>query len=291
MNTEHHPHHGSRRTRGVRNLRLAIAGLGVVALAACGSDDAKSAATTTATSPPTTPATTPETDATTPASTGDTAVADDLAEYCAVAVELDTTEDFPPSADLLTRYTESVPPELAAQAEAVKPLIAATSDPVAFFVTFADDDVAAAVADFDAFEGENCGIDKDDPPADGSSTEAEPGIPVIDVVATDYAFAVPPRATPGRTTFRLTNDGKEAHFMSINKLKDGVSVEDAIMSEDPSTVTDGSWETELAAPGGEDEEFLTLDLEPGNYALFCFIPGPTGDPHAFMGMQAELIVS
>ncbi len=121
--------------------------------------------------------------------------------------------------------------------------------------------------------------------------ETEAGVPTIDVVATDYAFTVPPRATRGRTSFVLTNDGKEAHFLSINKLMDGVTLDEAMMSEDPSTVTDGSWETNLAAPGGNDEEVITFDLESGTYALFCFIPGPTGEPHAALGMHAQIIVT
>ena len=46
----------------------------------------------------------------------------------------------------------------------------------------------------------------------------------------------------------------------------------------------------LAAPGGEDEEVMNVDLEPGNYAMLCFIGGPDGTPHAFMGMAEEFTV-
>lgn len=272
-----------------RQARLAMAALGIVALAACGSDDAKSANTSADTTASTTAPTTVESTAATTG--GSTSGGDDLTGFCAVANELNDSEEFPPSADLLTRYTELLPAELSDESAAVQPLIAATTDPVAFFNALAQDELEDAVASFDSYEEANCGIDHDDAPTDGSSMETEPGIPTIEVVATDYAFAAPPRATRGRTSFRLTNDGKEAHFLSLNKLKDGVTLEEAMMSEDPAAVTEGSWDTNLAAAGGEDEEVITVDLEPGTYALFCFIPGPTGEPHAFMGMQAQIIVS
>jgi len=44
-------------------------------------------------------------------------------------------------------------------------------------------------------------------------------------------------------------------------------------------------------PGGEDTEYLNIELEPGTYALTCFIPGPDGTPHAFTGMAVEITVS
>ena len=46
----------------------------------------------------------------------------------------------------------------------------------------------------------------------------------------------------------------------------------------------------MAAPGGDDEEVITFDLEPGTYALLCFIPSADGTPHTALGMHAELIV-
>lgn len=64
-----------------------------------------------------------------------------------------------------------------------------------------------------------------------------------------------------------------------------------MQAEDPSGMLEGDWSTNLAAPGGEDDEVITFDLEPGNYAALCFIPGPDGTPHAFMGMQKEFTVS
>jgi hypothetical protein len=88
----------------------------------------------------------------------------------------------------------------------------------------------------------------------------------------------------------LTNQGNEAHFLLVVKLAEGVALADAVQSEDDSMI-EGVWETGIAAPGGEDDEVITFDLAPGNYGALCFLPGPDGTPHAFMGMQKEFTVS
>jgi hypothetical protein len=69
-----------------------------------------------------------------------------------------------------------------------------------------------------------------------------------------------------------------------------VTLAQALESEDDSMI-EGFWETGVAAPDGEDEEVISFDLEPGNYGALCFISGPDGTPHAFMGMQKEFTVS
>ena len=50
-----------------------------------------------------------------------------------------------------------------------------------------------------------------------------------------------------------------------------------------------SWTSNLAAPGGDDE-VITLDVEPGDYGLVCFILSADGTLHALLGMQHELTV-
>ena len=110
------------------------------------------------------------------------------------------------------------------------------------------------------------------------------------MVATDYAFDIP-AVEAGRTSFVLTNDGHEAHFLLLVKLAEGVTLEQALATEDPTGMIEGEWDTGLAAPGGEDEEVITIDLEPGTYGALCFVAGPDGTPHAFMGMQKEFTVS
>ena len=171
-------------------------------------------------------------------------------------------------------------------------MVPVASDPVALYNAYADDEVSAAMDELEAFEAVTCGLEDDEEPeADGSSTEIEPDATRVDVVAKDYEFEVAPTLAAGRTSFVLTNQGEEAHFLLVSKLKDGVPMNEALAMEDPSGVIEGEWESGLAAAGGTDEEVITLDLEPGTYALLCFISNADGTPHAFMGMATEVVVS
>jgi hypothetical protein len=284
---------------------ISVVAAAALALAACGDDDDDAASEATE-SPGTTAAATATTEAV-PATTAPPAATDPAASpgsteaagsasgeagdpYCALVVEMFEQES-PPTADQLTQYQELAPAEIAdAIAVAAPPLVEAGENMVAFFSTYAVDDVEAAIAQIDAFENEACGVEHQDPtPPPGASREIEDGAARVDVVASDYAFEVPP-VEAGRTSFVLTNQGHEAHFLLIVKLAEGVTLEQAMASEDDSMI-EGMWETGLAAPDGTDEEAITFDVEPGNYGALCFVPAPDGTPHAFMGMQSEFTVS
>jgi hypothetical protein len=259
-----------------RRVALACTAFLVLA-AACGDDEDDSTGTT----------------ATTEAPTGDTTGGTGgNEELCALATEM-FNQETPPTAAQLEQYKTLAPDDISdAVNTAADALIPAGEDMVAFFNAFAEDDVEAAVEEIDAWETENCGIEHD--PAEmpeGSSDEIEDDANRVDVVATDYAFDMPATVEAGRTSIVLTNEGAEAHFILIVKLAEGVTLEDAMAVEDPTGMIEGEWDSGLAAPGGEDEEAITLDLEPGTYGALCFVPGPDGTPHAFMGMQQEFTVS
>ncbi len=222
--------------------------------------------------------------------------AGDLTEVCALAQELFGQQDFP-SNDQLESYADMAPPEIAAEVElAVTALTAGggfEANSIGTFAVFARDDVEGAIDAINAFEEENCGIphNEDQPPlAPGATTEIEPDANRVDVVAVEFDFQFDPNITAGRTSFVLTDDGAEAHFLGIAKLAEGVDLETALQSEDDSSI-EGFWETGIAAPGGDDEEVVTFDLEPGNYAMYCFIPTADGTPHAFLGMAVEFTVA
>lgn len=264
---------------------MACLAVSILAISACGDDDDD--ATTTAAAPATTaaPAATEAPPASEPAGEVDA--------YCALAEEMDQREDFP-TAEQMTRYIELAPAEIADAANtAASALIPVAGDMVASMAVFAQDDVELAIDEIDAYETANCGIRAEDDEGglpEGATEEIEADAARVDVVASDYAFKFEEPIAAGRTSFVLTNEGEEAHFLLVSKIKDGVTVEEALAMEDPEAVIEGEWETGLAAPGGDDEEVITFDLEPGTYALLCFISSADGTPHAFLGMQAELIV-
>ena len=289
---------------------IALGAAAALTLAACGDDDDDAASEATTAAPTTTEAapTTTEAPTTTaaptttesPTTTEASATADDTGTseetattddpYCALVVEM-FNQETPPTADQLAQYQEIAPEGIQDAIDvAAPPLIEAGEDIVAFFNAFAIDDVEAAVEEIDAFENEECGVEHEPSTLpDGASTEIEPDATRVDVTATDYAFDMP-AVEAGRTSFVLTNQGNEAHFLLIAKLAEGVTLEEAMASEDDSMI-EGFWETGIAAGGGADEEVITFDLEPGNYGALCFVPAADGTPHAFMGMQKEFTVS
>ena len=119
-------------------------------------------------------------------------------------------------------------------------------------------------------------------------------VPVVTVHASEFAFSAPKSIGAGQTTFRLVNDGKQLHHVTILKLAPGKTMKDveaAMKSEGPPP----AWITAVggpnaAIPGGTID--ATLDLAPGNYVLACFIPSPGEQmPHAAKGMVLPLTVT
>ena len=127
--------------------------------------------------------------------------------------------------------------------------------------------------------------------------EAAFKVPVVTVHAKDFAFVKPATIAAGQTTFRLVNDGKELHHLTIIKLAKGKTLADfqtAFKAMKPGSAYP-KWVTEVggpnaAIPGGTVE--ATLTLEAGNYALVCYIPSPGESmPHAAKGMIQSLTVA
>jgi hypothetical protein len=120
-------------------------------------------------------------------------------------------------------------------------------------------------------------------------------VPVVTVHASEFAFAAPKSITAGQTTFRLVNDGKMLHHLTIMKLEQGKTMKDLAAAMKDPNAPPPAWLVVVggpnaAVPGSTIE--ATLDLAAGNYALACFIPSP-GDPtpHAMKGMIASLTVN
>jgi hypothetical protein len=204
-------------------------------------------------------------------------------------------QENPPSAAQIERYTELAPAEIEdAVATAGPPVAEADGDPAAFFLAVAADEVEDAVFEIDAWEVEHCGIDHA-PPYPDEANELDPDATRVDVEASEYAFAFDPEVPAGPTSFVMTNVGQEAHFMTFTRISEGHTLDEVFAFEgDPEAaglVTNGEYDSGTAAPGGEDEEVVTLDLEPGSWVMLCFVPGPDGTPHAFSGMATPFTVS
>jgi hypothetical protein len=106
----------------------------------------------------------------------------------------------------------------------------------------------------------------------------------------EYRFEVPSGIAAGATRLALTNAGDEPHHAQVFRLDDGASVADLAAAlangGPPAALEVGSFVggTGLVAPGRESRADAILDLEPGRYALICFVPDAEGMPHVAHGM-------
>ena len=117
--------------------------------------------------------------------------------------------------------------------------------------------------------------------------------PVVTVHATEFAFIAPASIVAGTTTFRLVNDGKEVHQISILQLAKGKTLADyaaAMKANKPAPWAVGVGGPNAAGPGETIDATVTLDA--GNYILVCWVPSPGAPvPHMAKGMIQPLTVT
>jgi hypothetical protein len=121
---------------------------------------------------------------------------------------------------------------------------------------------------------------------------ADDGPPVVTITATDNAYQAPDTIQSGFTTFHLVNEGPSLHHAVIARLDSGktlADLEQAIKHPGPLP----RWAVLLGGPNAPDpkaESNATLELQPGNYAIVCFVDLPGGVPHFAKGMIKGLTV-
>ncbi len=113
------------------------------------------------------------------------------------------------------------------------------------------------------------------------------------VEAFEYGFEA--EALPsGKTEIAFDNTGAQPHHLLASPLVGDSTAEDVerFFKTDkgkPPLEEEGGQQT--AAIEGGEEQLITLDLEPGRYALYCFITDRQGgQPHVFKGMVDEVEV-
>lgn len=116
-----------------------------------------------------------------------------------------------------------------------------------------------------------------------------PGPAVVEVEMTEYRFKYDRSGIKkGRVLFKAQNSGKSSHQMVISILsEDTPPILEQLRSSDRRVVS------QLAsfppkAPGSRAA--LAVDLEPGRYAMVCFVADPDGKQHGTKGMASEFVV-
>lgn len=140
----------------------------------------------------------------------------------------------------------------------------------------------------------------------------------MEITAKNMVFEAPEEIPSGWTRFVLKNEGTQTHFFLLNRLPEGKTFEDyheeVTLAFGPieEALRQGVGQAEIAqmlvdalpqwfwsvkqmggvgfvAPGRVAS--ATLKLEPGRYAMECYVMAPNGVFHASMGMVQLLTVT
>jgi hypothetical protein len=283
----------------VRRTAVLAAALGLM-LVACGDDDDGGESAETAAPATDAPATdAPATEA--PDTTG--AGATDTTAGTGAAGTGDFCEDGP-AVDQALAPEE---PDPAAVEEALAAAEASAPEEISDAVATAAGAVRAAfeTGDFDALESPEVG----DALAEiNGYYVSDCGFNALNVTAVDYAYQGMSESVPsGGAVLTMSNEGTELHEAVLFRINDDVTepVTDilSLPEEEAMTMVTEAGGT-FAFPG--ETSSANLDLEPGRYAMVCFIPvgltpeaaeeaeatgtEPEGPPHFTEGMVQEFTV-
>ena len=112
------------------------------------------------------------------------------------------------------------------------------------------------------------------------------GAPDVTLTLSDYAFGVSTPLTRGHHVVRVRNSAAQSHEVFVARLAPGKTTADALawiekQAGAPPILPLGG--TVSLATGAWND--VPLDLEPGEYAFFCFVPdAKDGKPHFMHGM-------
>jgi hypothetical protein len=122
----------------------------------------------------------------------------------------------------------------------------------------------------------------------GNST-AEPQADVT-VTLDDFSFAVTGTPTVGEQTLRFLNEGEQVHEAFLVRLEDGKTAED-YLNTPPGEIPPGSSLGGITGIASGDSQYMVANLEPGAYALYCFLPDMASHaPHFALGMMHEVVI-
>ena len=116
----------------------------------------------------------------------------------------------------------------------------------------------------------------------------------LTIVTHDHTFEAPSQIAGGWVRIKLTNEGAEPHHVQLVRLNDGVTGEQFLSAMQETGNTAFQLVTLAGGPGAVDtggQQEVTVNLEPGNYFLLCFVPDAEGVPHLAHGMLAPIEVT
>lgn len=139
---------------------------------------------------------------------------------------------------------------------------------------------------------------------------------VIEVTTNVMDFQIPSQLKSGWTTFKYNNKSDETHFFILEKMPEGITIENYNNELVPpfkaafTYLIDNkieeamkefekvpAWWNDVAMGGGvglispKSIAESTIYMHPGTYVMECYVRMPNGMPHAFYGMLKEVVVT
>lgn len=132
------------------------------------------------------------------------------------------------------------------------------------------------------------------PAATSAPATGTAGANMVTFSAKEFAFDGPSEIPAGLTMFHLVDAGQELHHVQLLKLEQGKTYADfeaAVKAGGPPPM----WAVPYGGvnpgtPGGGETSAMEV-LEPGNYAVVCFVEGADHVPHIAKGMMKQLTVT
>ena len=117
---------------------------------------------------------------------------------------------------------------------------------------------------------------------------------MVSFTAKEFSFEGPDSIPAGLTMFHLTDAGQELHHVQLIKLEEGKTFADYQAAVKDMKGPPPAWMVPYGgvnppAPGGTTTAMQVL--EPGNYAVVCFVEGADHVPHLAKGMMRSLTVT
>lgn len=126
--------------------------------------------------------------------------------------------------------------------------------------------------------------------------DAAPQRPQADLVVQmlDFGYDIPVQVSAGKQVWEVVNHGQEPHELLIFRLQPGVTVEEVLKmaEENPEGEPPMDMVGGVMPMANLYANFVEVDLEPGEYVAWCFIPSPAngGAPHFALGMARPFTV-
>lgn len=126
-----------------------------------------------------------------------------------------------------------------------------------------------------------------------SAAAVAPITPTTTLTLADYSFTASSPLTAGKNVIRVVNSASQPHEVVIVRIAPGKTVGDvAAFGEKPVGEPPGEVVGGASFIAGTGENFIDVDLTPGDYGFICFVPdAKDGKAHVAHGMMQQFKVN